>query len=389
MSSRHFLRRGIAVAAASALALAGATAAGAKPSSDPDSGKGRSDVRHTGPDYNKGKPLKVSKADSKIVPADPTQPVKVGQTRSWLALDDYEGSIYLKPYKLAGMGEHIEIWVAKDVAFPRGDCRNTVDKGALVTVTPAQVASFIKEFDTNMYPKESEAFSTAPDRDGSNALLAKSYKGLPRTQFEGDGDNTVVLVDNVRDANFYDPTSPDGQTYIAGFFYSTFNEYADRNVMTIDAYDWLHRTGANPPDDTTDPAYTACAEKIDAPVLGRSNPYLYEGTFAHEYQHLLEYYADTDEVSWVNEGLSDWAQTLTGYVDPNFPPTDDMADSHIACFQGYLPESYGGPENSLTMWGDQGGPEILCDYGAAYTFFEYLHGQYGGDEVDVGAAHRG
>ena len=27
--------------------------------------------------------------------------------------------------------------------------------------------------------------------------------------------HVVVLVDNVRDANFYDPTTPDGQTYIA------------------------------------------------------------------------------------------------------------------------------------------------------------------------------
>ena len=48
-----------------------------------------------------------------------------------------------------------------------------------------------------------------------------------------------------------------------------------------------------------------------------ARPYLYEGTFAHEYQHLLESYEDPDEVNWVNEGLSDWAQTLVGYVDPS------------------------------------------------------------------------
>ena len=67
-------------------------------------------------------------------------------------------------------------------------------------------------------------------------------------------DDTVVLVDNVRDANYYDPTSPDGQTFIGGFFYSLFNFYANRNIMTIDAYDWLHRTGATAPDDTANPA---------------------------------------------------------------------------------------------------------------------------------------
>ena len=62
--------------------------------------------------------------------------------------------------------------------------------------------------------------------------------------YTGAGDKTVTLVDNVRDDNFYDfPAAP---TYIAGFFFSQFNELIDRNVMTIDAYDWLHRTGAEP-----------------------------------------------------------------------------------------------------------------------------------------------
>ncbi|MGN6132085.1 MAG: choice-of-anchor J domain-containing protein, partial [Nocardioidaceae bacterium] len=143
-----------------------------------------------------------------------------------------------------------------------------------------------------------------------------------------------------------------------------------------------HRTGDNPPDDSNDPAYQACGAASGAP-----RPHLYEGTFAHEYQHLLEHYSDPDETSWVNEGLSDWAQTLVGYVDPNQLPTDPGADSHIACFQGYMPESYGGPENSLTRWGDQGGPEILCDYGAAYSFMEYLHGRFGGDAF-MSALHK-
>ncbi len=298
------------------LALTGAPSAAADPAGR-DHGRGNhgGDVRHTGPDYNNGKALRVSKSESQApAPAHPDHPVKVGQVRSWLALDDVSGQLYLKSFKLRGIGDHIEVWVAKDTSFPKGDCRNDL---GLTDVTDAQVSSFVDEFDTNMYPKESEAFSVAPDRDGTKARLGKHYQGLPRTQFKGDGDNTVVLVDNVRDANYYDPSTPDGQTYIAGFFYSVFNEYTDRNIMTIDAYDWLHRTGANPPDDSGDAAYQACAA-----ASGKPRPRLYEGTFAHEYQHLLEYYSDTDETSWVNEGLSDWAQTLVGYVDPNKLPTD-------------------------------------------------------------------
>ena len=85
-------------------------------------------------------------------------------------------------------------------------------------------------------------------------------------------------------------------------------------MMTIDAFDWLHRTGANPPNE---------------PVPGNNctsapaRPFLYEGVFAHEYQHLLEHYEDADEVNWINEGLADWAQTLTGYVNPAKPITDE------------------------------------------------------------------
>ena len=194
-----------------------------------------------------------------------------------------------------------------------------------------------------------------------------------------------MLVDNVRDDNYYASTTRQGFSYIAGFFSSQLNDFFDRNVMTIDAFDWLHRTGANPPNN---------------PVPGNNctsapaRPFLYEGVFAHEYQHLLEHYEDGDEVNWINEGLSDWAQTLTGYVDPSMPITDVGFDSHMQCFLGWLgadagePEpAGGGPENSLTRWGDQGDGEILCDYGAAYTMMEFLAGRYGTDFMT--ALHRG
>ena len=116
--------------------------------------------------------------------------------------------------------------------------------------------------------------------------------------------------------------------------------------MTIDAFDWAHRTGANPPDDRpTDPCTSAPAR-----------PHLYEGSFAHEYQHLLESYQDPDEVNWVNEGLSDWAQTLVGYVDPTEADhRQGLRQSHpvlprLARSRRREPDPArrGGPENSLT-----------------------------------------
>ena len=69
--------------------------------------------------------------------------------------------------------------------------------------------------------------------------------------------------------------------------------------------------------------------------------------------------------------------TLTGYVDPRVDVASDDADGHMACFSGFLGRTYGGAANSLTQWEDQGSPEVLCDYGAAYSFMEYLQSHWG------------
>ncbi|MEO8518650.1 MAG: peptidase M6 [Dermatophilaceae bacterium] len=376
---------GAAVLVATGLALSGGFAASAAP--NVKAGQGKSDLRTTGPNYNQGKKLAISKTQSeKIRGQAPKGPAKIGATRTWLALNDVTGNVYLKNYTLRGVGDSVEVWVADDRAFPAGDCRNAL---GLTEVTDAQVSNFIHEFDSNIYPKESATFSVPPSRDGHNAILPGLVPNLPSSEYKGEGNKIVTLVDNVRDANYFNPTAPDGQTYIAGFFYSVFNEYFDRNAMTIDVFDWAHRTGANPPNDAANAAYVACSAAIGADLtraLGLPRPHLYEGVFAHEYQHLLEYYEDPDEASWVNEGLSDWAQTLVGYVNPSIAPDAAVADSHLACFMGYLPPSFGGPENSLTGWGDQGAPETLCDYGAVYSFMEYVQSHYG--NVAMTALHR-
>ncbi|GIJ79247.1 Immune inhibitor A peptidase M6 [Micromonospora phaseoli] len=293
----------------------------------------------------------------------------VGTVRQWLALDDYQGVIYLKPYTLRGVGDNIEVWVANDTAFPEGDCRRQVANSTVIT--DAQVADLVDEFDTNMYPKSTAAFSTPPDRDGSNASIDGDFTGA--------GNRTVTLVDNVRDDNFYDfPAAP---TYIAGFFFSLFNELLDRNVMTIDAFDWAHRTGVNPPNEPTDDLCTSRPAR----------PNLYEGTFIHEWQHLAHYYADPFESILINEGLSDFAQTLGGYSDATARVDQPGADSHIYCFQGFgtvqtdyntNPRDCGGPENSLNLWDEGGNPNaVLADYGNAYSLMLFLYDRYGLDFI--------
>lgn len=318
----------------------------------------------------------------------------VGELRNWVGLDTtLSGSgLYVKQYQLRGVGKNIEIWVAKgfsnpggrpgayDLEFPsnerkraRGfDCRS----GETTQITDAMVNYLIAEFDNNIYPKESQAFSVPPPRAGERGALSND----PRFHTRGKGDNIVVLVDNVRDDNFYSYQNEGRFSYIAGFHYGTLNNFFDRHFMSIDAYDWIHRTGANPRDDTFPGALPEIGTLTRLCGNRAAVPLLYEGTFAHEYQHLLIPFVSPGESTWVNEGLSDYAQTLTGYVDSTIAPPAAGADGHIYCFLGFLPNSLcGGAENSLTLWNDQSNQqnEVLADYGAAYTFMLMLADRYG------------
>ncbi len=135
-----------------------------------------SDIRElTRKDFTfNGKPIETAtryqgraQARGQATAAAETPPV--GTVRQWMALDDYQGIIYLKPFTLRGVGDNIEVWVANDTEFPEGDCRRQIPN--TTTVTDQQVAHLINEFDTNMYPKSVAAFSTPPERDGSNAIF--------------------------------------------------------------------------------------------------------------------------------------------------------------------------------------------------------------------------
>jgi hypothetical protein len=309
-----------------------------------------------------------------LAAAAPTPPV--GTVRQWLGSDDFQGRNYRKDYTLRGVGSKIEVWVANDRAFPAGDCRAQIPGST--DITDAQVSELIHEFDTNMYPKETATFSTPPNRDGSHSQIPPDANGNGGV-YTGDGDKTVALLDNIRDDNYYNfPARP---TYIAGFFSSSYNELFDRNVMTIDVFDWAHRTTANPPNEPT----------ADLCTSRPARPFSYEGTFAHEWQHLLHYYTDPLEGIWLNEGLSDFAMALTGYSNSKATVFDQGVDGHLSCFQGFAtvqtpsnpnPRDCGGPENSLNLWGETSNPNaVLADYGNAYQFVLFLFDRYGKDFI--------
>lgn len=246
----------------------------------------------------------------------------VGTQRPWVVIA-YPSGYALRMFTLRAVGVHGEVWVANNINFPNGDPRNPS------VVTDEQIKYLLDQFDSNMYPKETAFFGDPVTRDGANAMLPYGYN---------DGSSRVaILVDNIRDESYYDYTYPN---YIAGYYSSTIRAYTDRNVITIDSLDWANRVGAN------------------ARV-----PFLYEGTFAHEFQHLLHDDHDPDEETWINEGQADFAMYLTGYSDIN-------TDGHVISFLQH-------PYNSLVSWEDRGPRAVLSDYGAAYLFQVYLNQRFG------------
>jgi hypothetical protein len=362
------LRNGVIAVTAAAVALASSGAALA--GDDRDRGHRTHGVELKKPRSKRDFPVSVpaqTKAERDAGAAGTSPPL--GTQKVWPVIDFLAGDAAPESFTLRAVGERIEVWVADDLGFPAGDCRND---GSRDVVTDEQARHLVKQFDRNIFPRMSASFSVPPARGGENAFL-EQIGAFPPGYFAGDGNKVVTLVANLRDPNFGDIESPN---YISGYHDPTINFFVDRNVMSIDSFDWVHRTGSRPPHE---PSPVTCENKP-------GQPWRYEGVFAHEYQHLLSFHASPGESLWLDEGLADYALTVTGYGLPARPVTKPGWDGHVQTFLGWRalltpanprPSPSGGPENSLTVWGDQGGADILADYGAAWTFMELLAERYG------------
>lgn len=261
--------------------------------------------------------------------ADASSTDCITDSKIFLILNDYLGRYQATFFNLMGDSPNSQVWVQANLAWPAGDPRPTP------VITCDQVSYLMGQFDGNIYPKETSFFGMPDTLTGENASL-DDLLGLPSDYYTDSAGRQIILVSNVRDNNYYNSTYP---IYIAGFYSPSYEDYFDRNVMTIDAYDWANRTGPS-----------------------GTRPYLYEGVFAHEYQHLLHGDYDPDEELFINEGMSNLAEYLTGYG---------------VALKGHIDAGAANPENSLTVWGDQGDLEILTDYGQAYLFQYYLMEQFG------------
>lgn len=234
-------------------------------------------------------------------------------------------NLALKQFTLRSVGENVEIWVADNLYFPAGDARPAH------VVTQEQVDKLRDEFDSNIYPKATEFFGTPDSLDGSHSPLP-GMVGLPEGYYEG-SDKVIMLVDNIQDDNYTDPTYP---FFVAGFFWQTLENYIDRNIITIDTNSWETRLEST-----------------------------FFGTTIHELQHLIHADNDGDEETWLNEGMSTFSEYLGGY---------GLDASSINFYLDH-------PENSLTLWDDhvgaETGPETIADYGQVQLFTTYLNDKYG------------
>jgi hypothetical protein len=93
----------------------------------------------------------------------------------------------------------------------------------------------------------------------------------------------------------------------------------------------------------------------------RPNSAFYNGVLAHEFQHMIHWYQDKNEASWVNEGMSELATELNGYS------------------RGGADRAFSGlPDTQLNAWSDD--PNGRTEhYGNAYLFMSYFLQRFGNE----------
>jgi immune inhibitor A len=97
------------------------------------------------------------------------------------------------------------------------------------------------------------------------------------------------------------------------------------------------------------------------PDSAKPNSSFYDGTLAHEFQHMIHWHNDRNEDSWVNEGMSELAGHLNGFD----PGGHDIAYSEQ-------------PDTQLNTWSDPSEGNA-AHYGASYLFMTYFLDRFGED----------
>ncbi len=220
-----------------------------------------------------------------------------------------------RPPKTYHIGDEREFWILNtqtnsykkitaELYFATPHLLFWAEKG--VTVNKAAIANLSQTFENKIYPTDREFFGNElnPGIDNDPHLLLLYAHGLGNA---------------------------------AGYFSSS-----DTVSPTIDEY-----------------SNTAEMIYLSADYVDLEKEYAYSVS-AHEFQHLIHYFHDRNEVSWISEGFSELAIYLNGYEPGGF----DLSFSF-------------NPNLQLTFWpgNDQG--DSTPHYGAAFMFLKYFLDRFG------------
>ncbi|MCB0153806.1 MAG: immune inhibitor A, partial [Anaerolineae bacterium] len=107
---------------------------------------------------------------------------------------------------------------------------------------------------------------------------------------------------------------------------------------------------------------------INLRAISPGNDY-FDGVLSHEFQHMIHWYEDRNEDTWVNEGMSELATFLNGYGPSSF----------IGAFTAT-------PDTQLTGWADSPGA-ATANYGGSFMFMAYFLQRYGEEMTQAVVAH--
>ena len=258
--------------------------------------------------------------------ADPCQSTDkpTGCTRTvWVSLP--AGGSREIPVVLAAKGPHSYIWVFEPSFDPTNltGALHLADTGGTVTATEAQTAADrfekIWEIDRAYFGHEANP-------------LEKPFRlppRLPSNWRDADGDVHINIVNYPMDA---------GATYTAGY-YSPSDEYPTEVNEQSNEGEFFYMNS------------------VMLTVGGDT----YAGVLAHEFYHMIQFANDSNEDSWVNEGMADIAIEVNGIP---------------GLIEGHQGDFFSTPEgDQLNAWGGQ-----IIDYGIAYSYLTYLFEHYGGPD---------
>ncbi|MDO8123505.1 MAG: immune inhibitor A [Candidatus Hermodarchaeota archaeon] len=248
--------------------------------------------------------------------------------------DDTSG-LWLEWFYLVNYTDNVEIWMQEDFNYYAPDI--DPDPRNPVEITEEQLDYYVTEFDENIYPTDTAFYGVPDHHNGSEAVLDDLLRSIgidvPEDYYYSPTGKFIIMISNIGDEYYYDPTFP---SFIAGFYWRTYQNYFDRNIFNINADFW------------------------ETHLYPTATGTGFVGTTAHELQHLIhDDYSPGDEI-WMDEACSTYAEYLCGYGVPWGDINWYMAT----------------PDNSLVIWGDQGPYNILADYGVVFLWAMYINDRF-------------